>query len=299
MSAFVRRFPALRRARRLLFYAIVRLLAGGLERAPRGLAVAWMRGLGAVAWRLLRSERLIALRQVGWAFPELDERACEALARRSFGEFGENLVDSLRGDRPVSISSEARRRLECAAADERPVLVLTAHLGAFELLGRFLARSLAPLGVVTADPHNARLDGWFRRRRRAVGLRAFDRQDETLAAARWLRAGSALAVLADLRGAGTRVPAPWFGREAPTLVGPGRLAKRTQALILPVGIRREEEGHRVLVGDAVDWRETDDDRGLAARCNAALEALIRQAPEQWPWFHDRYGHGSGGREVDA
>jgi KDO2-lipid IV(A) lauroyltransferase len=288
--------PVLRRLRRLLFYAIVRGLARGLERLPRALAVGFMRGLGTVAWGILARERRVALRQIHSAFPGLRAQRRAALARRSFAEFGENLVVSLRGDGRVVVSSEARARLDGALAEGGPLLVLTAHLGAWELLGCYLAREAAPLGVVTANPHNVRLDRWLRARRTARGMRTFDRHREPLGAAHWLRDGHTLAVLADLRSAGVTVLAPWFARLAPTLVGPGRLARRARARILPMGIAREGAVHRVLVAEPVVWQDGDDDRRLAALCNEALEGLIRQAPEQWPWFHDRYGDGPGAGE---
>ena len=45
----------------------------------------------------------------------------------------------------------------------------------------------------------------------------------------------------------------------------------------------------MLVGEEVGWADTNDESVLTARCNAALEALIRRAPRQWTWFHERYG----------
>lgn len=296
MSDVVRRFPALRRLRRLLFYAVVRALAAGAARVPVRMAVTGMRLLGSLAWRVLPRERATARCQVRQAFPGLTVPSQESLARRSFAEFGENLVHSLRGEGPVVIAEADRVRLENVLAEARPVLVLTAHLGPWEVLGQYLAAIAAPLGVVTANPHNARLDRWLRERRSRRGMRAFDRRRQPLAAARWLRSGRTLAVLADLRGAGASASVPWFGLDAPTLVGPGRLARRCGARILPVGIRREGARHRVLVGQEVDWEDAAGDRDLTARCNAALEDLIRRAPAQWPWFHDRYGRGSRGWE---
>jgi lauroyl/myristoyl acyltransferase len=56
-----------------------------------------------------------------------------------------------------------------------------------------------------------------------------------------------------------------------------------------VGLCREGGEHWVLVGDEVFWQDAENDSVLTARCNAALEALIRRAPRQWTWFHDRYG----------
>ncbi len=206
-----------------------------------------------------------------------------------FALFGRNLADAVRDGLRIEISNEDADRFDRAADSAAPLLVLSLHLGSWEQLGRWLARRLVNMGTVTANPHNHWVDQWLRRERTALGLRTFDRRREPLAAARWLRRGHPLAMLADHRGQVESVDAEFFGRPAPTAVGPGRLARRCGARILPVGITREGRGHRILVGEEVEYSPADDDLVLATRCNAALESLIRRAPSEWTWFHDRYG----------
>ncbi len=280
--------PAWRRVRRWLFYALARALAAGARVLPRPVAAGWMEGLGWLAWAIRRRERRRAGQRLSWAFPDWSERRRRRVLRRSYLLFGRNLVDAVREDVEVTIGPADRRRWEEAIADGRPLLLLTAHLGCWEQLGRWLARTLPAVGTVTADPHNRRVDRWLRRERSKLGITTFDRRREPLAAARWLRGGRPLAILADHRNQVRSVSAPWFGRPAPTAVGPARLARRAGALILPVGIHRRGRGHEVLVGRSVDWSPGDDDAVIAAACNRALEELVRRAPEEWTWFHERY-----------
>jgi KDO2-lipid IV(A) lauroyltransferase len=278
-----------RMARRFVFYALARTLAWLTRYGPRVLAVGFMEGLGRLAFRCRRGDREVALRQLALAFPEWDNATRLRTARASFVCFGRNLVDSVRGEASVRIAAADEERLARIQESGDPVLVLSLHLGSWELLGRWLASRFPAMGVVTANPHNHWVDSWLTRERAAFGLRTFDRRRETLAAARWLRRGAALAVMADHRSQVSSVPAPFFGRPAPTAVGPGRLARRSRARILPVGLCREGGEHWVLVGDEVIWQDAENDSVLTARCNTALEALIRRAPGEWTWFHDRYG----------
>lgn len=276
-------------ARRFVFYALARTLAWLARHGPRVLAVGFMEGLGRLAFSCRRRDREVALRQLALAFPDWDSATRWRAARASFACFGRNLVDSVRGEARVRIAAADEERLARIQESGDPVLVLSLHLGSWELLGRWLASRFPAMGVVTANPHNHWVDSWLTRERVTFGLRTFDRRRETLAAARWLRRGAALAVMADHRNQVSSVPAPFFGRPAPTAVGPGRLARRSRARILPVGMRHEGGEHWVLVGDEVIWQDAPDDFVLTARCNAALEALIRRAPREWTWFHDRYG----------
>lgn len=280
-----RRLPwRLRRARRWLFYACARSLVAAVRAVPRDGAVSGMRALAALAFRLRQQEVRAGVEQWEQAFGGDDSGSGRRHLRRSLDLLAVNLVDMIRADVPVDVSERARRRLERASSGG-PVLVLMAHLGAWELVGPVLARATDGFGALTADPHNEWVDRWLRRERRVRGIRTFDRDRELGAALRWLREGRLLAVLADHRTRGTQVPAPWFGREVPTSPGPGRLAHAGGATILPVGIRRRDRGHELLVGEAFEptGRPEEDTR----RCNAALQGLIAQSPEEWTWIHDR------------
>lgn len=278
-----------RRARRLLFYALVRLSTGTLRRLPRRVCVAGMRGLGRLAWRLLGPERRIALRQLARAFPQMTPAQRERLGRESLEALGENLVDCLRADVPVEIGPEARRRLEEVRNRRRPVVVLMGHLSAFELVGPCLVEQLSPFAAVTADPHNHRVDAWLRGQREARGVRVFDRRRERWGAARWLRRGGTLALLADHRGAVDSRPIPWFGRPAPTPTGPARLARWADAVILPVTLRRSRGRLELHVEEALPDAASRDEDDVMKWCNRRLEDWIRRSPREWTWFHDRYG----------
>ncbi len=283
--------PAWRRARRHAFHAVVRLLAAGAGHGPRSCAEAGLRALAVIAWATRAADRRRAFAQLARAFPDWSPSAREAVARRAMGVLALDLLDMLRADRPVSVEAEAARRLRDERARGRPLLVLMAHLGAFELAGPVLARWLPPFAALTADPHNPAVARWLRRQRAERGVPSFDRETEVLAAARWLRRGGSLAVLADLNGRGATLGVPWFGRPAPTVTGPARLARAGRARILPVAVTRRPDGkgHRLKVATGFEPEGTVEE--VSARCNQALEHFVREAPEEWLWFHDRYGDG--------
>jgi KDO2-lipid IV(A) lauroyltransferase len=212
----------------------------------------------------------------------------KALAKASLLNLADALLDSLRDDRGVWIAAEDRARLLALAESGEPLVLLTSHLGAWELLGGWLASNLGTVAVVTADPHNRHVDQWLRAERMRKGLRSFDRRRERWGAARWLKRGGCLALLADHRSAVSSTMAPWFGSPAPTALGPARLCRWSGATAVAVGIRRDPAGHRVFLGAHLRWRDDDDELSFTTRCNQALEELIRRAPSEWTWFHRRY-----------
>jgi KDO2-lipid IV(A) lauroyltransferase len=275
-----------RRWRRWGFYALLRLFAGTLRRMPRPFGRAALRGLGRLAWMVLGAERALARENLRRALPELTESRRERLARASMLRLGENLLDMARGGVRVEFDAGHRARLT-ELLESGPVLCLMAHCGAWELVGPELVQcSGGRFGAVVASPHNRWVGEWLRREREFRGIRCFDRDQEVAAAAKWLSRGGCLAVLADHRPRGARVLAPWFGYDAPTTTGPARLAAVAGATIVPLGIRRENDGHRIGLG--TPFVPTGDVGRDAVRCNEALQELILRSPEEWTWFHDRY-----------
>lgn len=283
-----RRLGPFRRARRLLFYLCARGLVGLVRRLPRPVAAAPLRALARLAFVVRPGDRRTADRQLAMAFPGLDARQRTGLYRRSLLVLADNLVDAARDEAPLLVGEAEAATLERVVRSGRPVLLLMGHLGCFELVGRRLGARLGRFAALTANPHNRRVDRWLRAEREAAGVRCFDRRRELRAAARWLRDGGTLAVLADYRGGAGAIEAPWFGRGAPTPAGAARMAQGAGALLLPVGSRREAGGHRLRLGEPIDPAGLELP-ALVGHGNAALERLVRESPEGWTWFHDRYG----------
>ena len=73
------------------------------------------------------------------------------------------------------------------------------------------------------------------------------------------------------------------------------LAIRTGAAVCPAFTVRDEDGiHRSEILPALDFELSGDRKAdieaVTGQCNAALEAIIRQYPEQWLWSNRRFRH---------
>ena len=174
--------------------------------------------------------------------------------------------------------------LDAARAGGGGILLLTPHLGAFEVVGRFFA-SRAPITVLFKPPRQAWLRPVLEFSRNTSSMHTVP---TTLAGVRAmlraLRAGEAVGLLPDqVPGSGDGRWAPFFGRPAWTMTLAQRLA--------------EQPGVRVLlaVGERLPggrgWRvhfEAMDETPTPAALNARMEALIRRLPAQYLWSYNRY-----------
>ena len=103
----------------------------------------------------------------------------------------------------------------------------------------------------------------------------------------FLRRGTALAVLIDQDTNVEGVWAPFFGKPAYTPSGIWTLARRFDAVVLPMFMARLSDGrHRHFIEAALPMG--DDVVDAVGRMNQRIEAHIRRFPEQWVWMHRRW-----------
>ncbi len=188
---------------------------------------------------------------------------------------------------------------ECIAtakARGRGLVLITAHLGCWEVLGRwFLSRMDLPVMGVAAEPRIAELTEPLRRLRESAGIKLVWRGEAGLPAMRHLRAGGCLVILGDHNLKGDGIEVPFFGRPAHTLLAPARLAVRSGATVATMFCYREGLGRAIVHADPpIDPtpREGESKEQVEVRLTqeytARIEAAIRRQPGQWLWMHRRW-----------
>jgi KDO2-lipid IV(A) lauroyltransferase len=303
--------PAWRRWRRGGYHALARAVAALVAAVPEATGRALCETLAAAALLVRGTERRRAERNLALAFPHLEPDARRRLLRRSALALGANLHAALRLER---IARDDFREVRCEAspgrggvdaltwvrrlrAEGRGVLILTGHLGCWELLGAFLARRLGGIGVVTGTVHNPPLDAWLQGRRRRLGMQVLPREGGVRPLLALLRRGGVAAVLLDQNVSVASEPVPFLGRPAPTATGLARIATRYGIPVLPVAVasdRREGRGDAHVVSCLPPLRPSHPAgeaavTTLTAACNEALGHFVRRNPVEWVWFHDRWG----------
>jgi KDO2-lipid IV(A) lauroyltransferase len=173
-------------------------------------------------------------------------------------------------------------------------VVLTGHLGNWELAGAALAASGIPLDVVGKGMSNRGFEAELVATRARLGMRVIDVGDAPKRVLRALGEGRAVAMLVDQNAHRSKVFVPFFGKRAATARGPALLALRTGApIFLGAALRTPGAGGRYAISmDAVDFHPTGDLESdvlsLSTEFARLLEAAVRAAPEQYFWQHKRW-----------
>lgn len=187
------------------------------------------------------------------------------------------------------------------------VLLLTAHLGNWEVGGLMLAEMREPIHVVLVPDIFPAVE----RSRRALHERAgiheirVDRSHApTLAVLRALKDNAIVAMQGDRDFSNTGIAVPFFRRDAYFPRGPFLVAMATAATVLPAFIVRTPDGrYRAIVEEPLEIDRGRDReaalRGNVARYVAILERYVGEHPEQWYCFYPFWEDPSRGLRADT
>lgn len=261
--------------------------------------------LGTLAYALAVRPRRIAMINARLCFPELSLSARRRLVRRHFRAIGETALAIARlWWAPVAEMERHVHILERGPYDEalragRNIILLAPHFLGLEVGG--LRVSLErPFVSMYRAPKTA-LAGALLYRRRRFGAVLWRNDAPLRSLIRTIRDGKPFYYLPDLDpGQAESVCAPFFGIPTPTLTALARIARLTDAVVLPCFTRKlPGAGYFELrIRPALNPFPTDDPLADATLMNAAIEEGIRTMPEQYLWTYKRFKRvRSDGRSV--
>lgn len=255
----------------------------------------------ALGWLVLRRRNRTVQNtavNLGIVRPHLDEAARAALLRAVMMESGKSVVElaAIWGGGAVRALGMVREvhgeaLLDAALAKGKGVIIAAPHLGCWELMNYWLCRK-TPMAILYRPPRIAAVEGLLRKVRGALApeqVRADGAGVRTLY--KRLVAGGTVGILPDQKPrAGEGEFAPFFGRDALTMVLLPRLAARTGATVLFGFVSRLPHGAGYCV-HLVAAPEGIADKDLSVACaalNAGVQACVERAFTQYQWQYKRY-----------
>lgn len=251
--------------------------------------------LGRALAPLLKKRLAIGRRNLDLCFADLSAAERAALADGQAAELGRMLAEFAVGwmASPAAIARipieyVGLEHLEAARAAGRGVLLVGGHFSHLELAGRLLTRR-APIAGMYREHHDPVFE-WGIRRARLRYATAMFRRDELKAVIRHLKGGGILWYAPDqdyLRGHSVFVP--FFDHPAATLTATHDLARLSGAVVIGFGHQRlPDGGYRLTLHPPLADFPSRDVTADTARVNALIETLVRAAPAEYLWVHQRF-----------
>jgi len=305
LRRFYKASPRLRRAVRRTKNAAVGGVAktalGMLNRLSLEQALHFGERIGALLYRVLRTPRRLALEHLRLAFgDELSPVAYAHLARasfvniaRCFCELGK--IDDLHARMDQYFEVDGWEHAEAVLAQGKGALIVTGHIGNWELLAAYFAWRGLPVVAIARRVYAERLNQLLVDFRARQGVETILREspNSTRQILRALKNNALLAMLIDQDTHTPSVSVPFFGRLARTPAGAASVAVRRDLPAVAVFIqRRPQGGHRITIHPPFHVERSADQeadiRALTKEFNLALEAQIRKNPAEWVWWHRRW-----------
>ncbi|MGQ9729791.1 MAG: lysophospholipid acyltransferase family protein [Candidatus Zipacnadales bacterium] len=191
-----------------------------------------------------------------------------------------------------AVPLEGTKRLHDALRRGHGVMIITAHLGNWELLGARIAAEGFHAAAVARDASDVGVASVINRARESTGLKVIGKKD-IKKMTQHLRQNGMLGILPDQHARKASIRLEFLGQPAWCIRSPALLALRTGCALLPAFcLRAPDESlccyvlEEIRVDDLVDREEAIV--GITRRINAIIEQQIRLHPDQWLWLHNRW-----------
>jgi KDO2-lipid IV(A) lauroyltransferase len=285
-------------------YLVVRLLVCVIQALSLAVARRLAAGLAWLAYHLDRRHRTVALDNLRQAYPgQFNDAELHRMVRNVYRHFCRVLVEIIH--LPRRLHSEnwrehieligGREMVECLLSD-RPLLIVTAHFGNWEMAGFALGLLGFRTYAIARTLDNPHLDAFLLKFREKTGQTILDKENDFPRIQGVLRGGGVLATLAD-QDAGQRGQfVDFFGRPASTHKAVALLALEHDAVLAVAGVPRVGEplSYQIITEEIIRPEEyagkADAVRRITEHFTAAIERLVRRFPTQYFWLHRRWKH---------
>jgi KDO2-lipid IV(A) lauroyltransferase len=232
----------------------------------------------------------------------LSEFGAKLVAKKHVISLTKNIVDFLRFD---SIDLESLEKIitfknpeffQEALAEDKGVILVSAHFGCWELIGAALSLKLkAKVNVLVQKPANPLFDELFFNYREKVGVKTHYNNNNISTIRPLFRAlenKECLGFLVDQHGESEDAFGFFFNKVVSIPSGPAHFAYKTGAPIVPVFIRRNrDDRHEIIFYPAIHANEGDKEleiHRVSQEIYKVIEKNIKEKPDEWLWMYDRW-----------
>jgi len=235
------------------------------------------------------------------AFPDWTDAKRRQILRRMTRHLGwmaaefAHFPELSRGNIERVVVLDGFENFDAARRRGKGVLFLTGHMSAWELAPFAQALYGHPLSFLARAVENTRVDALVNGYRCLSGNQPIEKNNAARAMLRVLHSGGTVGILADQNTSlDEGVFVDFFGIPAATTTGLARIARRTDAAVVPGFLFWDDSmrKYRLRFEPAVPLERTEDEdadiRVNTARFNKVIEDYVRAHPDQWLWVHKRW-----------
>lgn len=246
--------------------------------------------------RLIAPRAGVAAHNLEIALPDRTPEERRAILRKTYDHLAWTAIEYIvlqRNPKDVLDWVEAENAELLNELDGHGAILLTGHIGNWEVTAAWLAQSGHKVTAIVREPEDKNERGLIERMRHHVGVATMPKTAPMTKAVALLRRGEFLGILPDQHGGNDGIPVPFFGQVTSTSQGAAVFAYLLDKPLIPLFSRRISPfRHKLRVGAPIAWeRAGSRDETIwtiTKKINEAVEQMVREAPGQWLAQHRRF-----------
>jgi len=254
------------------------------------------KGIGWLLYHFSKRRRHIAQVNIDLCFPKLSKPEKESILKRTFESVGYSTIETplswWASDKRLAPLAHlhGREHIDNARKTGRGILLLGAHFTCLEIGGRLLTMHIPTINMY--KKHRNALFEAVMRKNRLIHLDGLIEHRNVREYIRALKRGKICwyAPDQDFRNKGSSVFASFMGVQAATLTAAARIAKMSNAIVIPFFPKRrlDGKGYDLDILPPLENFPTGDDERDAALVNEIIAEQVALAPDQYLWLHRRF-----------
>ena len=256
--------------------------------------------IGITAYYLANKERNLAFKNVTIVFPKLNQVEKSKIVKKSFINLGISLLEIININKNINnlnnivkITDKSKQVLDSALNSQKGIIYVTGHIGNWELMAGFLAKSGYPINTIVRRLYDKRLDHLLNSFRSYLNIKTIYRgsSESVKEMLKVFRRGEILGLLLDQ--SSKKIPSikiDFMGKQAFVPTGAARLYEKTKAELIAGFIRRKGDHHIIEIEkiEIENFKSEPNQTELCNIINSYIEKHIKKNPEEWIWFHNRW-----------
>ncbi len=286
---------------------IISILKFIIIRLPRKRALGLGHWLGNTIFERKKGLKDVILGNLKIAFKDSkSEEELLEIARKSVINSTKTLVEFFRlplFDKEMDeyFKVSGKENLKKLRAAGKGVILVSAHMGNWELFAAYLGLSGYPILALMRDQSIPALDKLVEKYRNDACIITIRHGMGLKKAVDGLTSGKILLTLADQHGGNSGVPGLFFGRLVSLPKGPALFSVRTNSVLLPAFVRRmEDDTLHLTIEEPLEIPESikGNVEKIARHVGKLIEQRIKEDPQQWVWTYMRWAHDLAGMKAN-
>ncbi len=279
-----------------ILWVLTKGIVAFLERLSWRKGVFAGRIIGDIAYKITTKDAKQAEKRCAVVL-SVSESEASRIVRESYRNLGRSLAEFVMQSKvgfdliKKVVEVEGLNFLESAFRRQKGVILLTAHLGNWELAAAYISFLGYPMNAIGAEQRDDRFTELIMDLRLKCGVKTIPVSAGLKKAIECLRKGEILGVLLDQDMGKNTVKGKFLGYEAITPYAPIKIAIKMGVPVVPLFIIRDKNidyRHKLYFLKPIYFDKEDDLVNSVQLCNDILSEWIRRYPEQWLWLHDRW-----------